>query len=179
MVLNLALGLALACVLLPAPAARAQTAQAPFTQAELRRFEADFPSVIRDLERAGVLEGDPADRDGLALAAQETTYRDVVTARGWDPERFAYVADHAARGLAALSVRDQAPDTRTRLDEARAQIMAMPDLTPEMRRQLLDQMAQAEGGLAGLEAEADKLPARELELIQADRARLDGLFRLP
>ena len=178
---------ALLLALLPAPAARAQTDQPSFNLAELDRFMADFPAIVQDLERAGTLDG-PADRDGLARAAQEQAYRDAVTSRGWDPERFAYMADHVARGLASDSVREPPLDRSAQLAQAqamaeaqaqvKAQVMAMPDLTPEMRQQILAQLEQDMGGLAKVAATADNLPPDELTLIRVNRAELVKVFRM-
>jgi hypothetical protein len=149
---------------------------APFTSRELGRFIDVLPKYIRFIETQGQALDDIKDPGVWQVMAVSGRMQDFFTRHDWKPERFFYVAAHAAMGLAAAEWQHQQPSVTAEMESAREEIRNNPDLPEEMKQQLLQNLDQAGAAQAGLDQLAGQIPAQEMALIQANRERLREVF---
>lgn len=156
----------------------AQGNQSPFNSSELNSFLSDFPEVVLYLEERGQLFEQNADADRWESGNAGAEFRDFLEAKGWDPERFGYVSSHVAQGLAVLEMQRRAPDMQAQLEEARQAIMNEPNLSADMKKQMLEQLDQSMAQSQGLEQAGNELPASEMTLIEANQERIRQAFEV-
>ncbi len=153
----------------------AQPSDAPFTDRELAKLIADWPSVVQWLEAKG-RQIDAAEASGQALAAafMGANVEAFLKGKGWTLARFSYVAGTAFMLAAYVTFERQNPDMIKQMDEAIAQVRANPSLSPADKAQAVQGLEEAKKSLLALPAEA-KVNEAELKLV---RARYDALYKM-
>lgn len=153
----------------------AQPSDAPFTDRELAKLIADWPSVVQWLEAKG-RQIDAAEASGQALAAafMGADVEAYLKGKGWTLARFSYVAGTAFMLAAYVTFERQNPDMIKQMDEAIAQVRANPSLSPADKAQAIQGLEEAKKSLLALPAEA-KVNEAELKLV---RARYDALYKM-
>lgn len=153
----------------------AQSSDAPFTDRELAKLIADWPSVVQWLEAKG-RQIDAAEASGQALAAafMGADVEAYLKGKGWTLARFSYVAGTAFMLAAYVTFERQNPDMIKQMDEAIAQVRANPSLSPADKAQAIQGLEEAKKSLLALPAEA-KVNEAELKLV---RARYDALYKM-
>lgn len=153
----------------------AQPSDAPFTDRELAKLIADWPSVVQWLEAKG-RQIDAAEASGQALAAAfiGADVEAYLKGKGWTLARFSYVAGTAFMLAAYVTFERQNPDMIKQMDEAIAQVRANPSLSPADKAQAIQGLEEAKKSLLALPAEA-KVNEAELKLV---RARYDALYKM-
>lgn len=152
--------LALVCMLTPA-FIRAGDLPAPFTEAELDKYIADWPTIMNSMADG---------RDPLT----------VLRKNGWDIERFFYIDDHVARAMSALASPTEASKAKqaelTKLLNLRHNYETSPGLTPEQRSGLIagvDRQIAITNGSGPDHLVATAVPESELALVKAKKKLLD------
>lgn len=153
----------------------AQSSDVPFTDRELAKLIADWPSVVQWLEAKG-RQIDAAEASGQALAAafMGADVEAYLKGKGWTLARFSYVAGTAFMLAAYVTFERQNPDMIKQFDEAIAQVRANPSLSPADKAQAIQGLEEAKKSLLALPAEA-KVNEAELKLV---RARYDALYKV-
>jgi hypothetical protein len=156
--------------------ALAQSSDAPFTDRELAKLIADWPSVVQWLEAKG-RQIDAAESAGPAAFAAMMAGSDLeafLKGKGWTLARFSYVAGTAFMLAAYVTFERQNPDMIRQMDEAIAQVRSNPSLPPADKAQAIQGLEEAKKSMLAIPAEA-KLNEAELKLV---RARYDALYKV-
>jgi len=167
--------LAAAVWLLVPCSARAEDPR-PFSGKELDKLLSDLPGFVSFMnaeEKTIGDAGDPTVWQSLQLSRRMLEY---LEKRGWKPERFFYVVSHVSVGLAAVTMEENAPRVQAQLAESQKAIQENPMISPEMKRQLLDQMQQGAEQTRQMDRVGQDLPAEELALIRKNKARIVETF---
>ena len=121
----------------------------PFTSGELSKFIADFPEIADHAEQLGeeigAVEDDP---DAWQSIAASSSMVKLLNQKGWLPERFAYIISHIGTGLAGLTMAEHQPVINDQLIQAKKAIQDNPNLSDEMKEQMLSQFEQSMGATA-------------------------------
>ena len=156
--------------------ALAQSSDAPFTDRELAKLIADWPSVVQWMEAKG-RQLDAAESAGPGAFAAMMAGADLeafLKGKGWTLARFSYVAGTAFMLAAYVTFERQNPDMIKQFDEAIAQIRANPSMSPADKSQAIQGLEEAKKSLLTLPEEA-KVNEAELKLV---RARYDALYKV-
>ncbi len=159
------------CVFLAAVPAAA--GQPPFNEAELNKFAAEWPLFVRWAHQKGEAFEKIKDPSAMQAAALGQEVKNYLQNRGWQPERFFYVASHVAAGLMAAEAGPASTQAAVQLEAQRQVILNNPQLSEVQKKQILAQIDQAiaEAKKADQTAAAE-IPAQEMSLIQTHRQRL-------
>ena len=156
--------------------ARAQE-EKPFTSGELSKFIADFPEIADHAEQLGEEIGAVEDEpDAWQTIAASSSMAKILKQKGWQPERFSYIISHIGTGLAGLTMAEHQPVINDQLTQAKKAIQDNPNLSDEMKEQMLSQFEQSMGATAQLSKSLDELPDSEVKLIQQNKDKLIQLF---
>lgn len=156
--------------------ALAQPSEAPFTDRELAKLIADWPTVVQWMDSKG-RQLDAAESVGPSAFAAMMAGSDLeafLRGKGWTLARFSYVAGTAFMLTAYVTFERQNPDMIKQMDEAIAQLRANPSLPPADKAQAIQGLEEAKKSLLALPAEA-KVNEAELRLV---RARYDALYKV-
>lgn len=154
----------------------AQQDQKPFNAAELDKFINDYPKIVDYLEEHGEEMDYAEDPDSWQAMRMNKKFTDYVDGLGWSPERLGYVASHVSQGIAALEMKGHGPEMRAQLEEARQAIMSNPNMSAEMKQQMMAQMEQSMAMADDMEESGKKLPPSEMALIKSNRQRILDAF---
>lgn len=138
--------------------------QEPLSAAELDRFIGDWPGFVAWSE------------DADDEATSERWLRD----RGWQPERFFYVAARVSAGLVELEAGGRGEQADDGFEQQRAAIQQSPHLSAEQKEQLIEQLdRQRDGAAESAMAPTGQQPsAAELALIESRRDKLQQILRI-
>lgn len=144
----------------------------PFTASELDRFLEDWPAfTVWAQERGEALDSisDPSALMGALAGIQADSY---LRSRGWEPERFFYVAGHTWMALFTVEAEAQAPGMTADIDEAIEEIRSNPGMSADQKEPAIRQLEEVKALLLDLDS-FFAVPAGELELVRArhDRVR--------
>lgn len=149
------------------------TKMAPFSPAELSRFLNDWPAFTRWAES----RGEELDQSGNEAAWTGEAAK-TVSALGWEPERFFYVAHQCALGISGLAMDAQGPAMMAELTETRSQIMEDQTMTPEQKQMMLQMLEQSQGGIVEMQEMQQNIPAQEMAMIKAKESEIRRVMQV-
>lgn len=144
-------------------------AQSPFSASELTRFIDDWPSLMSMTEEAGEALED--DASGLESLRYSSMIQDWLKSRGWDSERFFYIADHAVRGVTSLQLGSESGEMAAQMEANRQAIMSDTTMSEQQRQQMLQMLDQSMQNMAQMITPED-IPASEMDLIKGNLPQL-------
>jgi hypothetical protein len=156
-------------VLHPAPGGQPE----PFTAAELDSFIRDWPRFVQWARQSRIeatADGSIPDTIDYSLETEQFLRR-----RGWEPERFFYVAGNSSSALLVIDARD-AVATRE-LEQQRAIILESPHLTPAQKAEMIESIDRTIEGLLPTGSVSD-IPASEIDLVFDRRQQLRRVLEL-
>jgi len=166
-------GLLVALVWMTCPPAMAES---PFNLKELDKFLADFPGFVRFSEEQGEAIGADT-RPGMWTSLKmNDEIKGFLDKKGWDFERFFYMASHVTAGLMAAEVRAQGPEIIAQMEAQMAAIANNPQIPDAMKQQLMAQMQSGMTQAGAVGAAGDDLPPQEMDLILKHKARIRKAF---
>jgi hypothetical protein len=145
--------------------------QEPFTAAELERFVDDWPALAQWAKQTG----NPLDI--LGAQSVEQAMDRFLQDRGWEPERFFYVAGHAMAALLVMDLSEQTPAIIARLEQQKTLIERDSRLSREQKERALADTDEAILEVMQFRTGHD-VPEQELELVRARREEVKEAFRL-
>ena len=163
-------------VLLPILFCPPAAAQAPFDAAELDRFLTALPQYLKFLEQQGDAIENIQSPDAWTAQAVGQKIQNYLAERGWDAQRFYYVAGHVAKGLAAAMVGERSPEMQQEMAASMAMIRDNPSLSQAMKDQMMAQMQNAMAQTRELESTAEDLPPQEMGLLRTNLKRIKNAF---
>ena len=168
------LGVCLLAIAIAAPVV-ADEERPPFSETELEKFLEDWPRFTEWAdERGRSLESisSPSMLMGAALSFDAGSF---LESRGWEPERFYYVAGRSWMAVLVLEARDQAPEMIAGIDGAIKEVRNEPDLTPEQKAEMIAEFEEMKAMFMGIDSYFE-VDAGELELVKARRDRVKDVL---
>ncbi len=144
----------------------------PFTASELDRFLDDWPQFAAWAQERGEAVDSVSDPSAFMRALAGMEADSFLRSRGWEPERFFYVAGHSWMAFLTVEAEAQAPGMTAEIDEAIEEIRANPGMSAAQKEPAIRQLEEVKAMLLELDS-FFAVPAEELDLVRArhDRVR--------
>ncbi len=143
----------------------------PFTASELDRFLEDWPRFAAWAEERGEALDSVSDPSAFMRALAGMEADSFLRSRGWEPERFFYVAGHTWMALLTVEAEAQAPEMTADIDEAIEEIRRNPRMSAAQKEPAIRQLEEIKAMLLELDS-FFAVPAEELELVRARHERV-------
>ncbi len=144
----------------------------PFTERELDKFLGDWVPFAAWAAERGEAMHSVSDPSAFMRARTGMEADSFLRSRGWEPERFFYVAGHTWMALLTVEAEAQAPGMTAEIDEAIEEIRRNPRMSAAQKAPAIRQLEEIKAMLLELDS-FFAVPAEELELVRArhDRVR--------
>ena len=146
--------------------------ETPFNLKEMNKFLEDFPDYARLMQEQGhAIEQSGSPETWKALQADQKM-RSFLSNKGWDTQRFFYVASHVTTGVMAVQMQEKTPELGAQIEAQKAAILNNPQIPAAMKEQVLAQMQVGAAQVEAAKAAGENLPPQEMQLITSHKDRI-------